>query len=204
MLDPRLLMIFVRNPELHRVKTRLAQDVGAKNALRVYEHLLAYTRDITASLTVPKAVYYADFIPDSDLWEDALYEKRLQTGADLGARMDNAFGEGFDAGFRNIVIIGSDSAELTQSIIEEAFLQLETHDFVIGPAVDGGYYLLGMKTRQPSIFAGKQWSTSTVCRDTIASIQKLAMTYCLLPELRDVDTVDDLSKLWHLIDQRPS
>ena len=198
--DHRKLLIFVKNPILYRVKTRLAQDVGAANALRIYRHLLAHTYSITASLAVSKTVYYSDFIPASDMWDNMSYTKSLQKGADLGARMYNAFYEGFYAGFTEIVIIGSDNPQLTTSMIEEAFFRLKIHDFVIGPAVDGGYYLLGMKTLDQSIFEDKQWSTSTVLRDTLASIQKLGMNYYLLPELRDVDTVADLGAMWGLIE----
>ncbi len=200
MNDRRKLLIFVKNPILYRVKTRLAQDVGAANALRIYRHLLAHTHRITAPLAVSKTVYYSDFIPASDMWDNTSYGKSLQKGADLGTRMSNAFYEGFNAGFTEIIIIGSDNPQLTEAIIEEAFLQLKTHDFVIGPAVDGGYYLLGMKTLDQSIFEDKQWSTSTILRDTLASIQKLGMNYYLLPELRDVDTVDDLGAMWDLIE----
>jgi uncharacterized protein len=88
-------------------------------------------------------------------------------------------------------------------IVEEAFIQLKTHDFVIGPAVDGGYYLLGMKTLNRSVFEDKEWSTSTVLRDTLQSIQKLDMTYTMLPELRDIDTADDLGELWDLVENKP-
>lgn len=200
MINHSLLLIFAKNPILHRVKTRLAQDIGAINALTIYRHLLMVTHDITISLRVSKALYYSDFIPTTDGWSTSSYEKRLQQGADLGVRMANAFDEGFDAGFRNIIIIGSDNVELTQAIIEQAFNQLKTHDFVIGPAVDGGYYLLGMKKLNCSIFENKEWSTPTVLNDTLKSIQKLGKTYYLLPELRDVDTSDDLGELWDLVE----
>lgn len=199
-MNKPLLLIFAKNPVLNRVKTRLAKDVGAVNALKIYRYLLNYTRDITHALTVSKALYYSDFIPTVDDNFDATYTKRLQTGDDLGERMYTAFDESFKAGFTDIIIIGSDSHELTQAIIEQAFLQLKTADFVIGPAVDGGYYLLGMKTLERSVFEGKAWSTATVFSDTVQSIKKLDMTYALLPKLRDVDTVDDLGSLWALIE----
>lgn len=199
-MNKPLLLIFAKNPVLNRVKTRLAKDIGAVNALKIYRYLLNYTRDITQTLTVSKALYYSDFIPTVDDNFDATYTKRLQTGDDLGERMYTAFDESFKAGFTDIIIIGSDSHELTQAIIEQAFLQLKTADFVIGPAVDGGYYLLGMKTLARDIFEGKTWSTATVFSDTVKSIKRLNMTYALLPKLRDVDTVDDLGSLSALIE----
>ena len=198
-MESSLLIIFAKNPLLGRVKTRLARDIGSENALKIYLHLLKYTHKITKTLDVTKALYYSDFIPDDDRWFDETYDRYLQVGDHLGTRMSNAVGQGFESNSDKVVIIGSDCYELKQAIIEDAFHQLNYDDFVIGPAVDGGYYLLGMKRLEMSIFENKHWSTPSVLRDTIKSIQRLGMNYHLLPELRDVDTVDDLGELRDLI-----
>jgi rSAM/selenodomain-associated transferase 2 len=92
------------------------------------------------------------------------------------------------------VIIGSDCLELTAAIIEDAFSALERFDAVIGPARDGGYYLLGMKQFHPELFAGKQWSTSTVFQDTVADLRALGLAYTALPVLSDIDDIDDLRR----------
>lgn len=190
-----LLIIFVKNLVLGKVKTRLAKDIGAENALIIYQYLLGYTRDITRNLSCAKHLYYSNFIPEADDWSDIVYQKKLQSGTDLGQRMMTAFQQGFEADYDSILIIGSDNYELTQPIIEQGFRELERYDFVIGPAKDGGYYLLGMKVLHPSIFENKSWSTDSVLKDTLQSIQKLKSSVYLLPVLNDVDTIADLDTL---------
>jgi uncharacterized protein len=200
MESKRLLIIFAKNPILGKVKTRLAKDIGVENALIIYQYLLRYTHDITYNLSCAKHLYYSDFIPELDDWTASDYQRKVQNGTDLGQRMMHAFQQGFEAGYKSILIIGSDNYDLTQSIIEQGFRELEQHDFVVGPANDGGYYLLGMKALDSSIFENKLWSTPSVLQDTLQSIQKLQSSVYLLPVLNDVDTVDDLDTLNALIE----
>jgi len=199
MQNRRLLLIFAKNPILNQVKTRLAHDIGAENALKIYQHLLNYTRIITTPVDSTKHLYYANHIPDEDEWSDTIYHKHIQTGADLGTRMAHAFQAGFKAGYSSIVIIGTDCQQLTTNIIDTAFDTLNTHNAVIGPAKDGGYYLLGMTAMHPTIFTNKQWSTDTVCTDTIATFNNLGLSYQQLTTLQDVDRVGDLETLWDII-----
>ncbi len=118
------------------------------------------------------------------------YQKHQQKGEDLGIRMQNAFQDSFDTGYEKVLIVGSDLYDLTPNHINNAFEKLNTNDVVIGPAEDGGYYLLGMKKLQPNIFKNKEWGTSTVRKDTLKDLQKV--TVHLLEELNDVDVIEDI------------
>lgn len=187
-----VLLIFVKNPQKGKVKTRLAEAVGEEKALQVYYRLLGITRKITASLDCDREVWYSHDIDDEDLWASGGYEKRLQTGDDLGERMRVAFRDVFAGGYEKAVIIGSDCAELTQEIIENAFRALDDHQVVIGPSRDGGYYLLGMTAFWPDLFSGITWSTPTVYQQTRARIENLGLSLQLLPTLNDIDTEQDL------------
>ncbi|MCY7422094.1 MAG: TIGR04282 family arsenosugar biosynthesis glycosyltransferase, partial [Chitinophagaceae bacterium] len=182
------LIIFVRNPVKGQVKTRIGKTKGDEFALNIYEKLLQHTRAITNHLSVDVFVFYADFINDNDLWNGPPYYKHLQYGSDLGYRMMNAFARVFDKGYLNVMIIGSDCYELSSQVIMLAFDKLQTHDTVIGPSDDGGYYLLGMHQLQQSLFINKLWSSDTVGSDTIADIKLLQLSLHTLPVLCDVDT----------------
>lgn len=185
-----LLLIFTRNPELGKAKTRLAKTVGDETALTIYKFLLDKTKEVTANLSCDKAVYYSVKIRDNDIWDKETYQKHQQKGEDLGIRMQNAFQDSFDKNYDKVLIIGSDLYDLTPAIIENAFEKLNTNDVVIGPAEDGGYYLLGMKKMHATVFKNKQWGTATVRRDTLNNLQKV--TVHLLEELNDVDVFEDI------------
>ena len=188
----KALLIFTRNPELGKVKTRLATTIGDAAALKVYQKLLEHTVDITQPLKVDKFVFYSEQIQENDHWDTTIYSKELQKVADLGERMHHAFESLFKKGYRQIVIVGSDIFELTTKNIQEAFTGLDTANFVVGPALDGGYYLLGMNTLNKSLFEHKKWGTSTVLKATLKNLayEKVA----LLATKNDIDTYDDLKK----------
>lgn len=179
---------------LGKVKTRLAASIGEKQALMVYELLLEHTHKITAGLKCTKYVYYADEVNSFDLWDEGNFIKAVQTGNDLGVRMQNAFQAAFDEGFKHVAIIGSDCYELDSEMIIRAFGFLNQNESVIGPAEDGGYYLLGLNKLVPAIFQGKNWSTNSVCADTVRDLESLNMSFTLLPTLNDVDEVADLER----------
>lgn len=191
-MSKNLLLIFTRNPELGKAKTRLAKTIGDKAALTIYKHLLNHTKKVTENLPCHKAVYYSVKVRENDIWEPNMYQKHQQFGVDLGKRMQNAFQNSFYEGYKKVIIIGSDLIDLSEKIIEEAFIKLETNDVVIGPAEDGGYYLLGMKNLQPDIFENKDWGTSSVRKDTLLDL-KNKKTH-LLEELNDIDVYEDLKK----------
>jgi len=188
----KALIIFTRNPELGKVKTRLATTIGDAAALEVYHKLLEHTVDITQTLKVDKFVFYSEQIQENDHWDTTIYYKELQKGTNLGERMHHAFELLFKKGYRQIIIVGSDIFELTTKNIQEAFTGLDTANFVVGPALDGGYYLLGMNTLNKSLFEHKKWGTSTVLKATLKNLahEKVA----LLATKNDIDTYDDLKK----------
>ncbi|EAY24146.1 TIGR04282 family arsenosugar biosynthesis glycosyltransferase [Microscilla marina] len=190
-----LLLIFTKNPIKGKVKTRLAQSVGETKALEVYQYLLQHTRKVTQCLDADKAVFYADFVASNDEWHHHDYQKFVQQGDDLGIRMGNAFRQGFAQGYQHIVIIGSDCAQITSEIITEAFVALTTHDVAIGPAKDGGYYLLGMNQLHAEVFQNKTWSTPTVLAQTRQDFENMQATIYTLPQLSDIDTAADLQTL---------
>jgi uncharacterized protein len=187
-----LLIIFYRNPELSKVKTRLAAAVGDDYALAIYFKLVSHTRSVVTPLLVDKILYYSDFVDREDNWDNEQFDKRLQIGTNLGERMYNAFKNGFRDGYEMICVIGTDCLELTSKHIDDAFYQLKTHDVVIGPALDGGYYLLGMKELHSQFFHDKEWGTGTVKSDTLEDCMRLSLKVAELASLRDVDTLDDL------------
>lgn len=185
-----LLLIFTRNPEFGKVKTRLAKTVGDETALEIYKFLLQKTRDISSKVTADKAVYYSVKIRNNDIWDTNSYQKHQQVGEDLGIRMLNAFKNSFDAGYKKVMIIGSDLYDLSTENIEIAFKKLDTNDVVIGPAEDGGYYLLGMNVLQENIFKNKDWGTGTVRKDTLLDLKDKKVH--LLSALNDVDVFEDI------------
>jgi rSAM/selenodomain-associated transferase 1 len=187
-----LLIIFYRNPKLGKVKTRLAASVGNQRALDIYRKLSAHTKSITETLSVDKIVFYSDSIDLMDIWPNATFLKAFQEGDDLGEKMKNAFVAGFETGYTSICIIGTDCFQLTPDIIAEAFQVLQSTDVVLGPASDGGYYLLGMNKPHTELFENKNWSSESVLQDTIRDLEALKLSHVTLEELDDVDTEDDL------------
>ncbi|MBT4929947.1 MAG: glycosyltransferase [Flavobacteriales bacterium] len=197
------LIIFVRNLDKGKVKTRLAESVGDDQALIIYHKLLQYTRSVTKQLNCDKFVYYSDRIDHNDLWDNMKYEKHLQQGQSLGERMQSALADQFALGKQRVLIIGSDCIELETYMIKEAFAVLENNDVVIGPASDGGYYLLGMRKFLPTLFENKEWSGDNLLMDTLLDLKKMSAKYYLLKTLNDIDTVEDLDSIGRRSEQKP-
>lgn len=185
------LLIFIRNPILGKVKTRLARTVGEEEALHIYQFLLEKTRLAALGCNAERWLFYSDAVETSDQWTTDLFQKHIQHSGDLGERMQAAFHQAFDAGAEKVLIIGSDCPQLNGAGLQQAFERLDGVDFVLGPVPDGGYYLLGMKTLEPSVFQGIEWSTDTVQEATLEKIRELGKTVALLPVLSDVDTEAD-------------
>ena len=188
-----LLLIFTRNPELGKVKTRLAKDVGDETALEIYKFLIEHTVNVTKDLSVEKEVHYSVKIRENDLWDNAIFSKKLQQGEDLGERMQYAFEQGFKAGYQNIIIIGSDLYDLNKQDIEEAIVDLQEYDAVVGPAEDGGYYLLGMNFLTSQVFKNKNWGTDSVLQDTLKDLKYKNVK--LLEPRNDVDYLEDIQDI---------
>jgi rSAM/selenodomain-associated transferase 1 len=190
------LIIFVRNPALGKVKTRLASTMGVQKALDIYHILLDKTRQAALGCHAARWLYYSDFVPETDGWNPAFFHKKTQHGDGLGERMERAFQEAFEAGAEKAVIIGSDCPELDGAILDDAFAMLDHADVVLGPVPDGGYYLLGMKTLLPALFHGIEWSTEKVLEKTLEKAAAAGKLVAMLPELYDVDTEADWVKFF--------
>jgi len=186
------LIVFVKNPIPGTVKTRIARTVGNDRAVEVYQHLLRHTQEIVTQLPQNRVVYYGDFINPDDGWND--YSKHLQTGNDLGQRMLNAFREQFSSGASRAVIIGSDCLTITPDHIRRAFTALDQTDIVIGPATDGGYYLLGMKQPHDFLFTDMPWSQPQLRQRTELAIGQHNLTFEQLDELTDIDEWADYER----------
>lgn len=185
------LLIFIKNPELGKVKTRIAQTAGNERALEIYLKLLRHTREVSLQVDARRVLFYSDFIDEGDDWSSQDFQKMVQHGSDLGERMSNAFLLGLIGPDDKAVIIGSDCSLLTADIVETAFAKLNDYPFVIGPATDGGYYLLGMNKHNSGIFKEIEWSTESVFSETIKKIEASDSKYFLLPELPDIDYESD-------------
>lgn len=196
------IIVFQKAAVLGKVKTRLAKRIGNAQALKVYQYLVAYTHRHLESINADIFVYFSGE-PDEELGVTSNYHIRRQCEGDLGLRMATAFGEVFEAGYDQVLIIGTDCYELNSDILREAFQGLNNSDLVIGPAKDGGYYLLGLNKPEPKLFDGIAWSTASVFPDTMEIAASLGKSVYLLPVLSDVDRYEDLGELASLLGVEP-
>tara|TARA_R100001143_G_C3361215_1_gene136154 strand:- start:9192 stop:9800 length:609 start_codon:yes stop_codon:yes gene_type:complete len=190
----KVLLIFIKNPELGKVKTRLAKSIGEVKALQVYKELLKKTITVAERTEARRQVWYSSYIDDLDGISTDKFEKYLQSGSNLGERMSNSFQQAFEEGVDQVAIIGSDCPSLNEGIIENAFDQLQKHDLVIGPSEDGGYYLLAMNRFYEALFEDIEWSTESVLESTIQKAKKEELKVFQLPVLNDIDNIEDLKK----------
>jgi uncharacterized protein len=201
------LIIFIKNPQLGKVKTRLAATLGNERALEIYHILLKHTQTITHQLVSEKYLYYSTFVEENDSWSNDIYHKAVQyEGLDLGVKMAFAFRDIIQKEHQKALIIGSDCLELTEDIINKAYAELIDNEVVIGPAIDGGYYLMGFNFQKigercgevlKQVFLEKQWSHADVCKEAMNVCKGLNLKFTLLPTLTDVDEEKDylLSKI---------
>ena len=187
------LIIFARKPEMGKVKTRLANTLGVEKTLQIYIKLLEHTRAVARNLPCDTFIFLTEPTGD-DFWEG--FNCEIQQGKNLGDKMEHAFETLFTKGYQHCIIIGSDCPGIEPSLVENAFLSFVDNDVVIGPAEDGGYYLLGMKKLIKPVFRDKEWSTSNVFSETIAAIQNLHLAFKILPVLNDVDEEKDVPLKW--------
>jgi rSAM/selenodomain-associated transferase 1 len=188
----RLIIVFAKNPELGKCKTRLAKSIGSEKALEVYKELIKHTAKIISNVSASRAVFYSEKIQKNDFWDDSQFHKSVQSSGHLGEKMQAAFEWGFAQGYSKICIVGSDLFELETSDFEKAFLELEQKDLVFGPANDGGYYLMGMSTFYKEAFLEKAWSTETVLKQTLKDLKNQNIAF--LKTKTDIDIVEDLVK----------
>lgn len=198
--DENCIMFFVKYPEKGRVKTRLSAELDENVTFELYKRFVV---DMLSMLEEFEFNFRICFSPEDSHgkfteWLGRRYCYIPQHGADLGQKMKNALLQAFRQDFSRAVIIGSDIPDLPGEIISKAFLSLRTHDAVIGPASDGGYYLIGFNCGKfvPEAFDGIQWSSDTVFRETLSKLDGAGIEACKLPEWRDVDTFADLKSMF--------
>jgi rSAM/selenodomain-associated transferase 1 len=196
---PDLLLVFLKWPEAGLAKTRLIPALGPEDAATVYR-LLA---EAEVRATCPEAAEYdrilcftpadaeariQDWFPGEAVWP--------QPEGDLGRRMSEAFALGFRRGAGRVAIIGTDVPSVSRDTVREAFRALDSADLVLGPAFDGGYYLLALAQPRPELFAGVAWSTPQVMAATRERAAALGLRTHLLAAMSDVDALDDLAVVW--------
>ncbi|MFQ6039921.1 MAG: TIGR04282 family arsenosugar biosynthesis glycosyltransferase [Candidatus Poribacteria bacterium] len=197
--DERCLLFFMKYPEKGRVKTRLAREIGAIVTVELYKN---FVLDLLSTLEKLGMDLWVCFYPKNSReklmgWLGKQYCYMPQKGADLGQRMKNSFLQAFDKDYHRVVVIGSDSPDLPSAFINQAFSYLETNDVVIGPAFDGGYYLIGFRANAflPEAFEGINWSADTVFRETMNILEMAKLKIYVLPKWSDVDTLRDVKNL---------
>ncbi|WP_107037560.1 TIGR04282 family arsenosugar biosynthesis glycosyltransferase [Brumimicrobium mesophilum] len=188
------LIIMTKNPELGKCKTRLAKTLGDEKALEIYIQLIDYTAEISKEIKADKFIYSTDILTDKGRWESSNTFFSIQSQGDLGDRMNNAIQNVLGLGYEKVIVLGSDCAEINADDISNAFEQLSNEDFILGPALDGGYYLIGMKKVSPTLFKEMNWSTETVLEDTITRINDKNSSYSLLESKSDIDFEEDLMR----------
>jgi rSAM/selenodomain-associated transferase 1 len=193
----RVLGLFAKRPEPGRVKTRLAAATSAAWAAEV---ATAFLRDALEFLVQIDAKRVLAFAPAGERayfvdLVDQRFELTPQADGDLGQRMAEFFAAQFNTGAEAVVLVGTDSPTLPRDFIEEAFDELQRADVVLGPATDGGYYLIGCTSRVPPIFEGVAWSGPQVLTQTVAKVSRAGLSLALLPPWYDVDTLEDWQML---------
>ena len=208
------LAIFAKYWQPGRVKTRLAEAIGHQAAAEVYLSLLQHSLARFAQTGDRRTIVY--WPPDRHREFESLasgnWRTTVQQGSDLGERMSHFFRAIFanlaspfanlaSPGKDHVVVIGSDSPTLPNSILDQAFDALQKKEVVIGPSDDGGYYLIGMRADVTSLFEGIDWSTEHVFAQTMQRIESAGVTYHRLPSFSDIDDIGDLNRLLHQLSQ---
>lgn len=192
-----LLIVFVKYPYPGRVKHRLSKHIGKVNAAKIYKEI---AETIVKRIIPLKGEHYTVEICFTPKKAEKLVKEWLaynahfshQQGNSLGKRMLNSINYAFDSGYKKVTLIGTDCPDISCAIIMESFELLHSKDVVLGPAYDGGYYLIGLTKSIPRLFHGIEWGTKRVLQQTITKISLLKLSFGLLPMLRDIDRVEDL------------
>ena len=190
------LIVFTRYPEPGKTKTRLIPALGEVGAAKLQRQMTEYTLSLVTISHLSTEVRFAG--GDVQLMRDWLGSELIyqeQGEGELGVRMARSLSSAFQSGATQIVIIGTDCPSLNAEILTTAFHQLQQHDLVLGPAIDGGYYLIGLQRFIPELFVNIDWGTSQVLAQTVKIAQKLNLSIFYLPELADIDRPEDLATL---------
>jgi len=188
-MHKELVIVFVKNVILGKVKTRLAKTIGNQAAFEVYKELIKVTENATKNLEADVWVYFSDAIVNTK-WENRY--KTAQKGENLGERMYNAFEDAFTKDYDRVVLIGSDLPSLEAKHITNGLQALQKTDVSFGPALDGGYYLIGQTKNHKSIFKNKPWSQPELLEQTLLELKKQNVSFTLLETQNDIDTYEDL------------
>jgi len=191
------IVIFIKYPAPGKVKTRLGAEIGAELAARVYRLFLGLTFDLARGSSAHQFLVACE--PAERLAE---FRKIIppafipfpQRGEDLGRRMHHAFEYAFSHDAHQVIVLGSDSPTLPSAFLDEAFVRLQSCDLVLGPAEDGGYYLIGLKTPKLELFENIKWSSEAVLHTTLQRARELKLRHYLLPTWYDVDDLKTLRR----------
>jgi rSAM/selenodomain-associated transferase 1 len=198
------LIIFAKAPVPGQVKTRLCPPLTPDEAATLHGSFVLDTLERTKAAIALERLSVDRYIacsPSASLVFFKILEERHgirlldQTGDDLGQRMHRATADLFDRGYRRVFIVGTDVPTLPLSVYQQALSLIESHDLVLGPATDGGYYLIGLKRPLPELFADVPWSTANVLAATRRNASALGLTIGLVKEWRDIDAPEDLKAL---------
>jgi rSAM/selenodomain-associated transferase 1 len=199
-----ILAVFARAPELGRVKTRLCPPLTADEAVRLHRALVEDTLDHLGKVNRPNLsrvlLLSRPLLQVNDLDVPRAWTVTIQSPGDLGDRLSGFFCGAFRREALRVVVLGSDSPTLPLEVVDDAFEELSRVDVTLGPAADGGYYLLGASRYLPDLFRGISWGTELVLRQTRDALERLGLTYKLLVPWYDVDRPRDMEKLREEID----
>ena len=185
------LIIFLRKAVEGKVKTRLAVTIGEAEALSVYQWLVSHTLTVAGKTKADVRLYFDQI--DDELNIPKSFSRHEQKGIDLGEKMFDSFENNLPIdGSKKLIVIGSDCPEINEEIIEDAFLKLSDSDLVIGPAIDGGFYLLGLKKAHFELFKGIEWGSANVYQQLLSNAASLNLSILVLDQKRDIDNASDL------------
>jgi len=202
------IFIMMRDPEVGNVKMRLAESIGAKAATGLYRSFIKDTLKTVQSLNI--SYHIAVHPPESQdhfaKWLGPSYQSFQQQGSDLGKRLQNGFRTMFEKKYQQVIALASDSPDLPHEILQTAISKLQIHEAVIGPATDGGYYLIGFSNAlfNPEFFEDISWSTDTVFQETLSRIDSVTNQIYVLPEWPDIDTKADLRRFYETHQLQPA
>ena len=192
------LIVFTRYPEAGCTKTRLIPALGTEGAAdlqrRMTEKVVRTVQHLSKQIPLESEVRFAGgSISGMKEWLGEDCNCHPQGRGDLGERLSRSFAESFSDDCRKVVVIGADCPSISTTILETAFKKLADHDLVLGPATDGGYYLVGLSILFPHLFENLPWGSNTMLLETIAIAERSDLSFFLLEELSDVDRPEDLT-----------
>lgn len=202
------IFIMMKYPELGKVKSRLAKSIGEEAATNLYRAFIQDTLSTVQSLDIPHhiAMYPLESQEKFSKWLGSSFEFFPQQGANLGERLQNGFTKMFEKGYHQVIALASDCPDLPIEILQSAVSQLQSDKVVIGPAPDGGYYLIGFSSDLfiPDAFVDVAWSTESVFQETMSRIESITDQIHVLPEWQDIDTKSQLQKFYETHQLEPS